>query len=274
MNAAPLATAPDPVAYLARYLAEAPVALAVERSLECQVFHGRRLARPVLDLGCGDGLFAQVLFARPDAVCVGLDLDERELATARRRGVYRTLLAARAEHIPLRSGTVPTVMSNSVLEHISPLQAVLREVHRVLASNGELLITVPTDDYERNQAPFLALRALGLHQTADVFRRRFNAFWKHHHAYAPAQWTALLAEAGLRVVEARRFARRRTTVVLGLLVAVAAPAALTKARWGRWTLAPRVRHALLRPVAHALGSRIGAAEAPEGGLIFLRAVKA
>ena len=272
MSAAPLATAPDPSAYLRDFLAEAPVALAVERSLECHVFHGRRLARPVLDLGCGDGLFAQVLFGQRAAVCVGLDADERELGNARRRGVYRTLLAARAERIPLRDGAVRTVISNSVLEHIPPLEAVLREVHRVLASGGELLITVPTEDYERNQAPFLALRALGLVQAADAFRQRFNAFWKHYHAYPPARWTALVADAGLRVVESRRFAPRGTTVVNGLMVPAALPAALLKARWGRWTLSPRARRAVLHPVVALLASRIGAA-ASDGGLVFLRAVK-
>jgi SAM-dependent methyltransferase len=273
VSTAPLTTALDPAVYLPHYLAEAPVALAVERSLECHVFHGRRLPRPVLDLGCGDGLFAQVLFARSGAVCIGLDVDERELAAARRRAVYRTLLAAHAERIPIRSGTVRTVMSNSVLEHIPSLEAVLAEVHRILMPGGELLITVPTDDYEKNQAPFLALRALGLHRAADGFRRRFNRFWKHHHAYPPERWAALLAYAGLRVAESRRFAPRRATVALGLLVPAAAPAMLTKARWRRWTLAPRVRRAVLRPAVALIEARLEQPSAPQGGLVFLRAVR-
>ncbi len=271
MTLAPLTTGPDATTYLPRYLAEVPVALAIERSLECHVFHGRTLARPVLDLGCGDGLFADILFGH-EGVCVGLDHDARELAAARGRGVYRALVAAPAERMPFRDASIRTVVSNSVLEHIPPLVAVLREIHRVLARGGELLITVPTDDYERNQAPFLALRALGLAGAARAFGRRFNTFWRHHHAYAPGRWTTLLADAGLEVVETRRFAPRHATVALGFFVPIAAPAAFTKKRWGRWTLAPRVRKAVLGPLAARVAGRIGT-DAPEGGLLFVRALK-
>ncbi len=48
--------------FLKRYLAIAPSALAYERAIECELHVGKNWASPILDIGCGDGIFAQILF--------------------------------------------------------------------------------------------------------------------------------------------------------------------------------------------------------------------
>ena len=41
------------------YLCEAPLALATERYFECLIFFKKKFQPPILDLGCGEGIFAK-----------------------------------------------------------------------------------------------------------------------------------------------------------------------------------------------------------------------
>src|SRR5262249_1517443 len=66
---APSATAPDaagakrgPMNHLERYLCTAPISLALERAIEARWLASLPLVEPVLDVGCGDGLFAERTF--------------------------------------------------------------------------------------------------------------------------------------------------------------------------------------------------------------------
>lgn len=264
--------APPARAYLAEYLARAPMALALERAHECEVFRGRRLVRPVLDLGCGDGIFAEVLFGPGARVCYGLDSDPVELAKARARRVYRTLLFAHADAIPLPDHACASVYSNSALEHIPALDATLREVRRVLRPGGELLVTVPTDRYERycTQADLLA-RA-GLHALGGRLQRRFNAFWRHYHCHPPAVWRDRLAAAGFETVETVEYAPAAICRLLAAATPAALPGLLTNRLLGRWSLAPALRARVAPLLARALASavRVGCRD---GGLVFLRAAR-
>ena len=79
--------------FLANYTACAPLALAFERTLECRILSQQRFERPILDLGCGDGLFARVLFAEP--IDTGVDPSEQELRKADRTGLYQELIRLR-----------------------------------------------------------------------------------------------------------------------------------------------------------------------------------
>ncbi len=63
--------------FFRRYLGEAPVPLAIERSLECAILSRQRFDAPILDIGTGEGMFAYVLF--DGKIDVGIDPDAREL---------------------------------------------------------------------------------------------------------------------------------------------------------------------------------------------------
>jgi SAM-dependent methyltransferase len=256
--------------YIVRYLARAPVALALERAHECEIYRGRTLTRPVLDLGCGDGLFGEVLFGRGAGVCYGLDPDGVELAAARRRAVYRTLLQACGDAIPLPDGACATVLSNSVAEHIPRLHATLRDVHRVLRRDGELLITVPTDRYERYFTFTASLERLGLGSVATTLRRRFNAFWRHFHAMPVAEWRATLAAAGFETLETIEYAPAAVCRFLSVMTPAAVPALLARRLLGRWTLVPSLRSRLAPSLAGPL-RRAVRIDCSDGGLVFMRA---
>jgi SAM-dependent methyltransferase len=261
---------PLDASYLVRYLARAPLALALERALECEVYRGRALARPVLDIGCRDGLFAEVLFGRGAGVCYGLDPDAGELRQARGRAVYRTLLHARGDAIPLSDRSCATVFSNSVLEHILSLDATLREAHRVLRPGGELLVTVPTQYYERYFTQTALLEAFGLFGIAAWTRRRFNAFWRHYHALPVPQWRVRLAAAGFETVETIEYAPAAVCRFLATVTPAALPAFVAKRLFGRWTFVPAVRARVAPLLARSVRSALQVG-CREGGLVFLRA---
>jgi SAM-dependent methyltransferase len=98
----------------------------------------------VLDVGCGaGGVLARIPFA---ARRLGLELDAQQARVARARGIER-IARSRAEALPLRARTVDAVLMLDVLEHLEEDEAALRDVHRVLAPGGVLLVTVPAHPF-------------------------------------------------------------------------------------------------------------------------------
>jgi SAM-dependent methyltransferase len=85
----------------------------------------------VLDLGCGDGRFLP-----PRAV--GLDIAEDRLVAARLRSSL--LVRADARAIPFGDATFDTVYAHRMLNDTADLDGVLREIVRVLAPGGRLLV--------------------------------------------------------------------------------------------------------------------------------------
>ena len=261
---------PLDTSYLLRYLARAPAALALERAHECELYRGRVLPRPILDIGCGDGLFADVLFGPGADICYGLDPDPRALRDARARGVYRMTLHARGDAIPLADGACATVFTNSVIEHIPALDPTLREIRRVLAPGGELLVTVPTDRYERYFTHAGVLETVGLRAASATLRRGFNRFWSHHHALSVAGWHMRIRAADFEVVETIEYAPAAVCLLLAALTPVALPAFLARRLLGRWTLLPALRARVAPLLARALAPALRL-HCREGGLVFIRA---
>jgi SAM-dependent methyltransferase len=253
---------------LGEYVSRAPLALAFERVLECRIYSQLVFERPVLDIGCGDGIHAKVLFA--EKIDTGIDPDQRELRRARELDAYAELIACRGDSIPKAHGSFRTIFANSVLEHIPDLVPVLKEAHRLLASGGSFYLTVPSPDFERFTVINLALERLGLKAQSARFRKFFNAFWAHHHAYSAGGWAALCRDVGFEVVEAYTFAPMRTCLLNTVLTPFALPAKIIKRATNRWTLFPRLRRILLLPLARLAGPILrGGERAADGGLVFV-----
>lgn len=108
---------------------------------------GLRPGHRVLEIGCGTGnltLLAKEL--HPQAVVVGLDPDLPALARAQRKAQRRGLDvqwdSGSATQLPYPDASVDRVLSSLMLHHVPPGEKVqaLREVRRVLATDGELLL--------------------------------------------------------------------------------------------------------------------------------------
>lgn len=260
--------------FVAEYASRAPLALALERSMECQLYIDREFDGPILDVGCGDGCFIEVLFGRSVRIDHGLDPDPQELERARRRGVYVDLLRAPADHIPLPDDSIGTVMSNSTLEHIPDLDPVLHEIFRVLRPSGRLYITVPTDKFDHYPFVYRLFSGLHLRGLAERFRRSYNAFWKHHHYYRPDEWRLRLERSGFEVEEVVEYASPLRCLVHDLLVPAALPAFLVKKVMDRYFVLPTVRRIVIRALRPAFPRNARqAVPHGSGGLVFLVARK-
>ena len=98
----------------------------------------------VLDIGCGPGAAVRHA-ARRAAVATGVDPSPVALSLARRISTLRHIanvawLAGHAEALPLSDGAVTVAWALHSLHHWDDQQAGLREIHRVLAPGGRLLL--------------------------------------------------------------------------------------------------------------------------------------
>lgn len=257
---------------LYRYMGMAPLALAFERELECRILSRIPFERPILDIGCGEGLFANMLFA--EKITTGIDPNPYELARAQELAAYEELIRCTGAAIPKPDGYYRTIFSNSVLEHIPQLEPVLREAHRLLAPGGRFYLTVPSANFERYTLAYQMLARLGLATAAGRFTHFFNRFWQHYHCYSPQQWRILVQRAGFEVVESYTYAPKSVCLLNDFLVPFSLIELMTKKVINRWTLFPPIRRIVLYPVYHLARKWLRDADrAVDGGLVFLALTK-
>ncbi|HAM34803.1 MAG TPA: class I SAM-dependent methyltransferase [Elusimicrobia bacterium] len=236
--------------FLQRYISEAPLPLAIERYQECQIYERHELRHPILDIGCGEGLFAFVL--GNELIDVGIDPNPRELVRARAYGAYRELICCPGDAIPRASASFNTILSNSVLEHIPDLEPVLREAHRLLAPGGRFFATVPTHLFDHFSVLYQLLTALRLKRAAESYRGFFNRFWRHYHAYTPEIWAQLFARCGFRVVSTQQYCPKAIGLLEDALAPLSLPSLLVKKACNRWFLFPGLRRSLTAPLLAAI----------------------
>lgn len=222
-----------------RYLQEAPLPLALERALECDLLQQQEFARPILDVGCGDSIFASRVF--DERIDVGLDPNGVEIERARTYGAYDELIESTGDKIPKPDGTFKTIFSNSVLEHIEQLGPVLDEMHRVLAKDGVVYLTLPTEKFEEHTLAYQTLSLLGLRSTARSYAEGFNRFWRHFHAYPVERWAELFRQHGFEVREQIEYCPKAIGVLDDALAPLCFPNFLAKKALNRWFVWPQLR---------------------------------
>ena len=188
---------------LDRYWFAPPVAL--WRAVELRIAAEEQYARPVLDLGCGDGLIGQVLFGSDSGVDVGVDPWLEQVRQAARSGVYRRVDLASGHHLPYQAGAFATVFSNSVLEHIEDVEPVVREVGRVLKRAGRFVFTVPSDAFRSLLDGTIRRQEAGDLVGAQAYASSIDEWLAHHHYHTPDQWADILGGAGMSLVKARYY---------------------------------------------------------------------
>jgi len=148
----------------------------------------------VLDVGCGEGVFAAEL-ARSGASVVGIDVAEEPLRRARtlHPGLELALVDGEGRW-PLEDSSFDVVWAGEVIEHVADTAAWLSEIRRVLRSGGTLLLSTPAHG---------RMRLLGIALSRRAFAAHFDPRGDHLRFYTGATLTGLLEDFGFEQIEVR-----------------------------------------------------------------------
>lgn len=252
----------------------APLPLAIERTYECHILCQKNFVAPVLDIGCGDGLFTKILFK--DKIDVGIDPQSIEISHSKNLNCYDQLIQCYGDKVPFADKHFKTILSNSVMEHIQDIEPVLKEARRVLADDGCMYLTLPTDQFDHYSVIFQALKLFGFNQTADRYGKFFNSFWRHYHYYTVAGWEQLFKKMGFAVEESQEYLPKANAVLNDFFSPFSLFSFVQKKFFNTWFLAPALR----KPFAFLyflIFSRIAFEKKPApgtGGLVFFKLKKA
>ena len=172
--------------FLFLQLRDLPYFRAFLRAVESTYYQDLPLPAPVYDVGCGDGHFASLTFEQK--IDVGLDPWHGPIHQAKKFGGYLGLVEADGGQTPFPNNYFASAISNSVLEHIPHIDAVLAETARVLQPGAPFYFCVPNPRY---LSELCISRVLGKGYT-EWFRRISRV----HHADEPDIWHGRLERAG------------------------------------------------------------------------------
>ena len=207
------------------------------RAVEGRFYENITLPAPTLDLGCGDGHFASLVFDRK--LDVGLDPWEAPLKEAEGRGVYQEVVRANGDQIPYPDAYFASAVSNSVLEHIPDLTPVLKDLARVLKPGAVFVFCVPNHNFLGALTISGFFDKLGLRALGNAYRSFFNRIARHHHCDNPEVWQARLDRAGFEMVDWWHYFSPRALKVLEWGHYFGLPALIWKKLFGKWILLPQ-----------------------------------
>jgi SAM-dependent methyltransferase len=167
------------------------------RAVEGRFYQELELPGPLLDMGCGDGDFALMTFDRQ--MDVGIDPWTGPIRKAGKKKVYRLALQGAGDRMPFPEAYFSSVISNSVLEHIPDVEAVLADIARVTAPGGMFVFCVPSENFLGNLSVSGFFDRLGLKFLADAYRGFFNRISRHYHCDPAPIWQSRLEAAGFEL---------------------------------------------------------------------------
>jgi 2-polyprenyl-3-methyl-5-hydroxy-6-metoxy-1,4-benzoquinol methylase len=142
-----------------------------------------RLARGkrVLDAGCGAG-YGSAELARTAESVVGVDRAPEAIEFARAHYALHNLTfeEASCEALPHAAGSFHLVVAFEVIEHLENWRGFLEEARRVLAPNGQLVVSTPNKLYYTESRGLHGANPFHVHEFSfEEFRAELGAIFPH-----------------------------------------------------------------------------------------------
>jgi SAM-dependent methyltransferase len=214
--------------FLHLHLRDLPYFRALIRGVEATYYQEFDLPAPIYDVGCGDGHFASLTFEQK--IDVGLDPWHGPIHLARKYDAYCGLVEADGAKSPFPNEYFASAISNSVLEHVPHIDAVLAETVRVLKPGAPFYFCVPNPRYFSELS---ISRALGGWYT-EWFRRISRV----EHADRPEVWKERLEKAGFELVRHWDYFSPSAMRVLEWGHYFGVPSVVARLLTGKWIIAP------------------------------------
>jgi ubiquinone/menaquinone biosynthesis C-methylase UbiE len=215
------------------YLKERPALLAPLRGKEAYLFQQYLpFKNPVLDVGCGDGFFAEVILGNKGLIDVGLDIKGSRIDEAKGKSVYKTTIKYNGRCIPYPNNSFATIISNSTFEHILDLESVLKELYRVLKPNGILLITVIAEPWAEN---YFGNRIFG-----NLYKIWMTKLEAHLNLFNHNKWDDAFRKAGFKILKKIGHAKPEVSAWTDVLHYFGILNLLSYKIFGTWVLIPLI----------------------------------
>jgi SAM-dependent methyltransferase len=222
--------------FLWLHIRDLPYFRALLRAVEAQFYRQFKLQPPTLDIGCGEGNFAQLTFNRK--IEVGLDPSHESLHEAGERHAYHLLTEADGGRMPYPSGYFQSAFSNSVLEHIPHVEQVLEETARVLKPGALFVFCVPNHQFNESLSVARLLDKFRFTGVSKLYRAFFTRIARHRHLDDPVVWKDRLEKAGFTVEKWWHYFPPKALAVLEWGHYLGLPSLLIRKLTGRWILIP------------------------------------
>src|SRR3989344_2985886 len=218
--------------YFRRYLAMGPLGLALWRSTEARHFATVPLKRPIIDLGCGFGEFAQS-FVDGEPWEMGIDISASDLAVCAKGKKYKNLAVADAADLPFLDNSYQTVLSISSLEHFDLVDKSIKEAYRVLKPRGMLAVTMETDRVDTTTVYRPFLKKIGLGSLSDFLSRSYNKLFHRVHLVSKKEWEKKITKAGFIIERSEDIISPTITKLYDAFLITAWPAQLPRLLFGK-----------------------------------------
>lgn len=217
--------------YISQYLSHRPAFFSFIRPQEAWLFHQHKdlLNAPVLDFGCGDGFFANMVFDT-GKIDIGLDVASSRISEARSKNIYKKIISYEGGRIPLEDKSIATVVSNCVFEHLTDLDKNIAEISRVLKPGGYLLTSVMTNRWN----DFL----MGKHIFGNTYIKKFERQQAHINLLSSQDWETRLKKYHLKPTELYGYLNQTTARFLEVAHVFSIPSLISSKACNRWVLFP------------------------------------
>jgi SAM-dependent methyltransferase len=229
-----------------RYFPYTPAALCVKECARLSALRRYACPPPILDVGCGDGLFASIAFS--DAEVWGIDIDAKEGRWAAASQAYAQVVLGDVTKTKLPEAFFETCVANCSLEHVPRLDLALQNILRCLKPGGRVLMFVPNKDWARHLLSYRVLASLGAPALAETLKDAVDSFFNHHHLHDEQGWRQALVEAGFEVEAVEPVLSSASTVAFEAFLLPSLAGLLNKHLTTRWTNFPGARRAFAVPV--------------------------